>query len=454
MKQILVAFVLALASCNPNPPALHRAIPLRYSPPPRRDPSPIRHIVVVIQENRTFDNLFQGFPGANTQNYGMSGGQQITLTPQPLNVPWDLLHAHSAFLDAYDNGANDGWNSEPCGGPGGGCPPNPAYSYVPQANVQPYWDMATQYAIADNFFATNQGPSFPAHQYLISGTSTTTNGGALRAAENPNPKQGEPTIQIGGHFDLGGCDSPVGTNVALIDATGDESQTGPVCFARKSIFGEADTAGVSWRYYQAQSGSGLWNAPDAIKKLCPSTPCNANTEYAANVIVPSGQFLTDVGNGTLAAITYVTPTAASSDHAGSTDGSGPAWVASVVNAIGTSPFWSSTAIFITWDDWGGWYDHVTPSVRDSYELSFRVPLIVVSPYAKVGYVSHVPHEFGSILKFEELTFGLPSMGTTDATADNLMDCFNFSQSPTPFVPIAGGNAERFKHAVDPRPVDD
>jgi phospholipase C len=106
-----------------------------------------------------------------------------------------------------------------------------------------------------------------------------------------------------------------------------------------------------------------------------------------------------------------------------------------VNAIGESQFWNDTAIVVTWDDWGGWYDHVPPPQYNSYELSFRVPLIVISPYAKLHYVSHVQYEFGSILKFAEETFGLPSLGTTDARANDLSDCFDFSQPPTKFKPI-------------------
>ncbi|MGA8534945.1 MAG: alkaline phosphatase family protein, partial [Candidatus Tumulicola sp.] len=146
----------------------------------------------------------------------------------------------------------------------------------------------------------------------------------------------------------------------------------------------------------------------------------------ADVNEPPSQILTDVANGDLANIVWVTPTAAASDHAKITNGSGPSWVASIVDAIGESQYWQSTAIFVVWDDWGGWYDHVAPVEYDSYELGFRVPLVVVSPYAKQGYVSHVAHEFGSILKFTEETFDLPSMGTTDARADDLSDCFNFA----------------------------
>jgi phospholipase C len=136
-------------------------------------------------------------------------------------------------------------------------------------------------------------------------------------------------------------------------------------------------------------------------------------------------------------------------------------VASIVNAIGASSYWSNSAILITWDDWGGWYDHVPPPkvINDGsgwgsgYVYGFRVPLIVVSPYAKAGYISHVPHDFGSILNLIEQSFGLASLGYADARADNLSDCFNYNQTPLHFHTIAAPlNAEHFLN--DRRPPTD
>jgi phospholipase C len=124
-----------------------------------------------------------------------------------------------------------------------------------------------------------------------------------------------------------------------------------------------------------------------------------------------------------------------SDHPGSRSAKGPSWVAAVVNAVGQSQYWNSTAIFITWDDWGGWYDHVAPKMYNHFELGFRVPLVIVSPYAKAGYVSHRRHEFGSILRFSETVFGLGSLGATDKRSDDLSDCFDFKTSPRKFVTI-------------------
>jgi phospholipase C len=162
--------------------------------------------------------------------------------------------------------------------------------------------------------------------------------------------------------------------------------------------------------------------------------------------------LSDIGSNNLPAVSWIIPNAKNSDHASETDGGGPSWVASIVNAIGNSSYWSNTVIFITWDDWGGWYDHVAPKVINSYEYGFRVPLIVVSPYAKAQYISHATHDFGSILRFIEENWGLPQLGYADAPADNFSDCFNFNQTPLVFQNIpAARDASFFRN--DRRPPE-
>ena len=142
------------------------------------------------------------------------------------------------------------------------------------------------------------------------------------------------------------------------------------------------------------------------------------------------------------------------DSHGCQGGSGPGWVAQCVNAIGqSSTYWNNTAIFIVWDDWGGWYDHDAPQVLDANGLGPRVPLIVVSPYARAGYVSHVQHEFGSILKFTEETFKLGSLGQRDASADDLMDMFDFNQAPLSYQTVPASPMWR-AGTHDKRPTDD
>ncbi len=378
----------------------------------------IQHVVIIIQENRSVDNLFQFLRGATTQSYGLnSQGQEVPLQRISITAPYDPDHAHNNWLTEYNNGAMNGFDLETCRGK---CPVNPAYGYVPRTEVEPYYTMAKTYTFADEMFQTNQGPSFPAHQYLISGTSTLYDGSPNRASNNPRT----PEMRL-----TGGCDSESGTLVGVINPQGGEPaalKTFP-CFQRKALMNELDDAGVSWRYYQATQGPGIWNGVDAIYSIWSN-----KSEMAANVVTPPTQVLTDIANGQLADVVWVTPTKAASDHAGDNNGSGPSWVASVVNAVGQSQYWNTTAIFVVWDDWGGWYDHVAPQILNSYELSFRVPMIVISPYAQMRYISHTPHEFGSILKFTEEMFGLPSLGTTDGRSDDLSDCFNFNKQPAPF----------------------
>ncbi len=386
----------------------------------------ITHVVIVIQENRSTDNLFNGLPGADTVKTGRdSSGDAVKLSLQHLAVPFDIDHEHSAFVVAFDGGKLDGFNLErsKCPVRHHRCPTafSRAYAYVPHREIKPYLELAEKYTFGDHMFQTNEGPSFPAHQYLLSGTSTIAPGSPHRASENP----------FGPHQQFtGGCDSPQGSLVLTIDEKGSENREVYPCFDRPAITDLIEAKSLTWRYYQAHTGSGLWNAPDAIRHI------RNSPQYATHVIYPPAQFLKDVARGSLANVTWVTPTAKASDHAGITDGSGPSWVAAVVDAVGKSPFWKHTAIIVTWDDWGGWYDHVPPAQRDSYELGFRVPLIVISPYAKRHYVSHKVHEFGSILKFVENAFRLGTLGTTDIRSDNLLDCFDFLAPARPFQEIA------------------
>jgi phospholipase C len=410
----------------------------------------MQHIVVIVQENRSTDNLFHGLPGADIANSGVnSKGETITLQPIDLANTYDLSHTHAAFEDMYDDGKMDGADKiyVTCTGTAAGCPPNPQFMYVDPAQLVPYFQLAERYTFGDRMFQSNQGPSFPAHQFIIAGTSAPSDSGPYVdyfAAENPLPASTN-SSQIGCVL------APNNETVALIDPTGLESVSIFPCFDHSTLIDLLDQAGVSWRYYAPNPGS-IWTAPNAISHLA------LGADWS-NVIIPQTQVLTDIANGNLAQVVWVIPGGAESDHALTNNGTGPAWVASIVNAIGNSSYWNTTAIIITWDDWGGWYDHVAPSIYNSYEYGFRVPLIVVSPYAKQGYVSHVTHDFGSILHYIEDNFGLPSLGYADARADALADCFDFTHMPSPYAPVtakydAAYFIERAKTVPPTDPDDD
>lgn len=438
-------FLIVFAGC-----ALHQSTgtagaPAMLPPSASGPGSKIQHVVIIVQENRSVDNLFHGLPGADTADFGYNSfGKKVTLQAIPLTAPYDISHQHSSYTTEYANGQLNGFNlADSHCEHGHKCPPPDvrAYTYVSQSDVQAYFTLAEEYTFADRMFQTNQGPSFPAHQYIISGTSTISPGSDYRAAENPKAPNGAFT---------GGCDSPVGSLVALIDTAGNENRQVYPCFDRPTLSDLLEDKGLTWSYYQTHGGPGLWNAFDAIQHI------RDGPGYRKHVFSPPDTVIDDINAGRMASVVWVTPKLADSDHPGN-NGTGPFWVSWVVNTIGQSQFWNNTAIFLLWDDWGGWYDHVKPPQYNSYELGFRVPLVVISPYAKVGYVSHKRHEFGSILKFVEKTFGLGSLGTTDVRADDLMDCFDFSRAPRAFKVIhtrLDGSYFRHRRVPDLNPDDD
>lgn len=413
----------------------------------------IQHVVIIFQENRTPDNLFQDpvliSRGADIVSSGKnSHGQTIALSPIDLGTAganpdtYDLSHQHDAWVSMFDSGKMDGADLIPCAPASGTtCPANAQFMYVKPADVQPYFALAERYTFADRMFQTNEGPSFPAHQFILSGTSAPTATSSLFAAENMSATN-----------DAAGCIALATTTVVMINAAGSETAQPPEypCFEHPTVTDLLDTKGVTWRYYAPSAGS-IWTAPDAIAHICQRQDVNGTLTcegpiWKNSVVIPETGVLTDIADGNLAQVTWVIPNGLRSDHAKSNDGTGPAWVSSIVNAIGSSPYWANTAIIITWDDWGGWYDHVPPkkvindgvSWGSGFVYGFRVPLIVVSPYAKPAYISHVPHDFGSILKFIETTFGLPSLGYADSAAqDDLADCFAYTQSPLTFTQVAG-----------------
>ncbi len=443
-------------------------------PPPNYN---LPHVVIIFQENRTPDNLFQGLcdanggvPGCGTgpgqydiASSGVNSQQQvIALTPinlgtvGPFPQNYDLSHAHSAFVNMCDLNSStgvcrmDGADLIPCDLPTTTCPesayPNPQFKYVEPSDVQAYLEMAQQYAFGDRMFQTNQGPSFPAHQFILGGTSAPTATSNLFAAEN------------GDQVKNNGCFSPPTATVRLIDPTGSETSNPPIypCYEHATLTDLLDAANISWRYYAPSAGS-IWTAPDAIQHMCGpnNAPPNGTacvgpdwTGTAPKIVVgqtqSNAQVLSDIAAGQLPQVTWVIPDGQDSDHASLNDGCGPSWVSSIVNAIGNSPYWPNTTVILAWDDWGGWYDHVPPPEvlancaqwGCGYVYGFRVPLIVMSPYAKAGYVSHVNHDFGSILKFIETKFGLPSLGYADTNAlDDLSDIFDLSQAPLVFQTI-------------------
>ena len=421
------------------------AIVAAAAKPAMADIPVVQHVVVIFQENRSVDNLFHGLnavlPAADIANSGVnSSGQTIRLTPVPLANDFDLSHSHASFQLMYDNGKMDGADFVQCTPNGSAtCPPNPEFEFVDPADVIPYFYLAVNYGFANRMFQSNQGPSLPAHQFIIGATSQTSATSMFFASDNPLPY---PVKVVG-------CDSPSSEQVALVGPNGMTSSAHP-CFEHATLTDLIDKppAGarqdITWRYYTPNEG-GLWSGPDDVRHMCQpgGTPvkCRGPDWTNGKIVLNPAQVLTDVAENKLASVSWVIPTGAESDHAGGNDGSGPSWVASVVNAIGNSAYWKNTVILIAWDDWGGWYDHVPPPLDAQYgyiENGFRVPLLVVSAYTPAGYVSQQTHTFGSIVRFIETAFGLPVIppgAFQDARSDDLSDFFNFSAPPRIFQAV-------------------
>ena len=463
---------------NPTPNPSSKPTP-KPSPTPTGRPTRhrIAHIVLMIQENRTFNDLFAGFPGATTTTTGEELVQQgsqfveqpINLTEVRLASQSNVTHRYAAFLTAYQNGAMDGFNlitSSKNGKPVGDAP----YQYVYPSDVKSYWAMAQQWGLANAMFETQGSDSFTAHQDLIRGGTCIT---AETSCNNPTPGTlsliDPPTTSA-----AWGCDSSPGAKTWVINVYGQVTLTGPFpCSNRFPNYGSGayrtlrdllDAKGVSWRYYtpvwEPNTTSALWDAFDVV------APVRYGPEWTdGHISSPETNIFSDISNGTLPAMSWVIPTAVNSDHPGYTRrDTGPAWVASVVNAIGHSSYWNSTAVIVVWDDWGGFYDPVAPPLpRDEQGgPGFRVPMILVSPYVKSGsgsqggYISNTIYQFGSILRFVEETYRLGHLGTTDATSASIDDMMDLKQSPRPFktIPAEHGRAYFLHQKPSRQPVDD
>jgi phospholipase C len=388
----------------------------------------IKHIVYIVQENRSFNNLFYGYPGAYTVTEGKdSKGQTIKLKPSKLGAFYDIDHSVAAMIEACNgtgklpgtdcrmNGFDKEWSEADF--------KYSQYVYVPHDQSKPYFDMAHEGALADRMFQSQLDESFVAHQYVI----------AAQAAWSAD-------LPLG----YWGCEDREQAEVPMITKERVVSGYQKACFDYQTLGDELDKAKLSWRFYASQYGSvssgtgGTWSSYQAIKHIY------KGPDWKKDVISPNWKFITDVRHGELADFTWITPVCDDSDHTNCPDDYGPSWVAALVNTVGKSKFWNSTAIFIQWDDWGGLYDPVAPEYKDRDSLGFRVPLIMLSPYVRHNHVSHVHYETASVLRFAEDLFGLGQLAAADKRATSpAADCFDFSQKPAAFVPIKAPYPPKF-----------
>ncbi len=395
--------------------------------PPASSAIPIDHVFIIFKENHTFDNYFGSYPGANgVMSAKTSTGATVPLTQftDELNVPgsngWDSAHGDydGGLMDRFD--LNEG---QPIFSLLSFLDSGPFQTYAP-ANGQPggpikyYWQIAQQGTLCDNYFTSVMGCSSPNHMFSFAAQC-----GNLISNENLSTHQW-----------------------TVLDANGNQVQH-PNHFTVQevptTIANELEAKGLTWKYFAESQGFGIVGQlitsledndasvsgldvvaalPD-FKQRYDDQTATLDTNLAA--LLASGQ----VGN-----VTYIKPAPFACEHPGvGPVGFGCDWTRKVVNEIGNSQYWNHCAILITFDDYGGFYDHVAPPQLDKLGLGFRVPCIIVSPYAKKGFVDHTQYEHASLCKFSEKVFGLPAMSTRDAASADMTDAFDFTQQPRSFA---------------------
>jgi phospholipase C len=413
----------SLTADTPMPDAPAPDAPVPDAPPDTRPVQfPIKHVVVVVKENHTFDNYFGTFPGADGVAQILTSAGLITPPHAPDRTSRDLCHTHNCALTDYALGALNGWDQVAGSSQDGD---NLAYAQYGEADIPNYWQYARHFALADRFFANMLGPSFPGHTFVLAAQ-------AGWAIGNPNTDIAAP---------YWGCDQDPATRVSVENPTTNQIDSVFPCFDIPSV-PDVLPHGVDWKFYGTNFYvlAEIWSMFDAIKSI--------RMGPGWNNVVDASWFDTDVDNGTLPAVSWLVDQDFDDEHpnVGSVC-SGENWTVGHLNHLMNSPLWKDTAILFTMDDFGGWYDHVPPPrlygaiPGRPYGLGFRLPLIIISPYAKPGFVFHEVSEQASIPRFIERVFGAPALSTLDPAAqdgqaNDLLGAFDFTQAPLPPLPLA------------------
>jgi phospholipase C len=406
-----VAVVIATTACTSSP-----ASPGASSSPQATSAIPIKHVVVIVKENRTFDNMFGRFPGADGSTHGrLSDGRRIPLTRAPDAYPHDLGHDFFSGIQAVDGGKMDGFDKIV------GSRDLSGFSQYRRRQIPNYWAYAQHFELADRMFSSMYGPTITDHMYAVAATSGRVISNKIapdkghgfycedkrerfyRLPHNPHIMRWERHVRI-----------------AKIEGL---LQVVRACLDIQTIFPELESKGISWRYYGDRHE--FHNEELAIRQI-------RDVPRRWKNVVDPGRFATDARAGKLPSVSYVLPPVVYNDHPKNRHRSlcvGENWTVREINAVMRSPEWKSTAIFVTWDDFGGLYDHVAPPQVDDFGLGPRVPLLIVSPYAKAGTVTHKTYEFSSFLAFMERLFGLSHLTSRDKNANDLFDAFDFHQKP-------------------------
>ena len=379
----------------------------------------IKHVVYIIKENRTFDNYFARYPGANGATHGMtSTGERVKLTVATDVMEPDIGHDFPAGMNAINGGKMDGFdlvaNGESLSG----------YSSFTREGIPNYFSYADEFVLGDNMFSSMYGPTFPAHLYTVGAQSgrVTSN---KNQAEDPGGYCDDPGETVYRFQQLSKKEKKIvmeAEEKADMATVGNFWEEIRACLNFEVLPDQLIKNDISWKYY-ADEGSWM-NALLAIKHM-------RFSKHWGREIVPEESFPEDIENEKLAEVSWVVPGPGVNEHPGGPSVCmGENWTVEMVNKIMRSKYWKNTAIFLTYDDFGGFYDHVPPPHYDIMGFGPRVPLLIISPWAKQGYIDSTEYELVSPLKFIEDTWGLDCMTPRDCAASNMYNAFDF-ESETP-----------------------
>ncbi len=374
---------------------------------------PIEHIIIVVKENHTFDNLFGSFPGAEGTATARTSRGTIPVGHPPLILTRDLCHTHECALQDWNLNRMDGWDTADTRN----ASDNLAYTQYTESDVPNYWQYARRFALADHFFSGMLGPSFPGHFFTI--------------AAQAGWATGDPTQLV-----PWGCDDSSGTTVGALDHGTCTAQNIFPCMDFPTL-PDVLPPDRTWRFYGSPEPpivGDIWTMFDAVRHIRNGPAWSSN-------VVNATQFQQDIQTHTLANVVWLVDQDLADEHPPLNICYGENWTVSHLNILMQSDYWAHSAVLITWDDFGGWYDHVPPprsygcDINHPYGLGFRLPLIIISPYARPGYILHSTAHHGSIARFVEAVFHLrplhdidPAAQDTPDTSD-LLEAFDFSQTP-------------------------
>jgi len=427
--------------------------------------NPIQHVIVIMQENRSFDEYFGTYPGADGIPSGVcvpdpNGGPCVAPYHNTADVNAGGPHGAASATADINGGKMDGFIAQQENARKKACTATydpecltgtepDAMGYHDSHEIPNYWNYAQQFVLQDRMFEPNASWSLPAHLFTVSGWSARCSSGDPMSCTNE-------------------LDTPGGTQFLLQESKPRGTSLTPPVFAWTDLTYLLHNANVTWGYYLYEGSEPDCDDDEAM--YCEAKPQRLNVPGIWNPlpffetvqqdnqlgnIQPTVNFYQAVRSGNLPAVSWVIPNSNVSEHPPAAVSDGQAYVTSLINAVMRGPEWNSTAIFLTWDDWGGFYDHVAPPSVDQNGYGLRVPALVISPYARQGYIDHQTLSFDAYLKFiEDLFLGgqrldpntdgrpdpRPSVRETEPILGDLMQDFDFTQSPRPpaLLPVRPG----------------